>query len=83
VAALYAWNCLGRTSAFDAANIYARASGYINKRYVDIGSRVKTGQLLWRSPLPKSMTRLRQAEATLVQTKASLRQVSANANSLA
>ena len=34
------------TSAFASANIYARASGYIRKRVVDIGDRVKTGQLL-------------------------------------
>src|SRR5581483_4797306 len=34
------------TSAFAAANVYARASGYIGKREVDIGDRVKEGQLL-------------------------------------
>jgi RND family efflux transporter MFP subunit len=68
----------GTTSAFDAANIYARASGYINKRYVDIGSRVKTGQLLVEITAPEVDDQIAQAEATLVQTKASLRQVSAN-----
>src|SRR5208337_462927 len=61
-----------------AANIYARASGYINKRYVDIGSRVKTGQLLVEITAPEVDDQIAQAEATLVQTKASLRQVSAN-----
>src|ERR1700730_3254921 len=34
------------TNAFEAANIYARASGYITQRKVDIGSRVKGGDLL-------------------------------------
>jgi len=68
----------GTTSAFDAANIYSRASGYINKRYVDIGSRVKTGQLLVEITAPEVDDQIAQAEATLVQTKASLRQVSAN-----
>ena len=34
------------TSAFAVATMYARASGYIDKRYVDIGDRVKEGQLL-------------------------------------
>src|SRR5262245_44824829 len=34
------------TSAFTSANIFARASGYIAKREVDIGDRVKAGQLL-------------------------------------
>ena len=32
------------TSAFATANIFARASGYIAKREVDIGDRVKQGQ---------------------------------------
>ncbi len=36
----------GTTLAFEQANIYARASGYVLKRYVDIGDRVKAGQLL-------------------------------------
>src|SRR5262249_3872505 len=34
------------TSPFEAADIFARASGYIEKRNVDIGSRVKAGDLL-------------------------------------
>src|SRR5262245_43818346 len=34
------------TSAFASANIFARASGYVGKREVDIGDRVKAGQLL-------------------------------------
>jgi multidrug efflux pump subunit AcrA (membrane-fusion protein) len=36
------------TQAFAQANIYARASGYITRREVDIGSHIKTGQLLVR-----------------------------------
>ena len=34
------------SSAFTAASVFARARGYIEKRYVDIGDRVKKGQLL-------------------------------------
>jgi len=68
----------GTTSAFDAANIYARASGYITKRYVDIGSRVRTGQPLVEITAPEVDDQVAQAEATLVQTKASLLQVGAN-----
>ena len=33
----------GSTSAFTEANIFARASGYIDKRNVDIGDHVKQG----------------------------------------
>ena len=34
------------TLGFEMANIYGRAGGYITKRLVDIGSRVKAGDLL-------------------------------------
>src|SRR5260370_38261020 len=33
------------TNAFQAADIFARASGYVTERHVDIGSRVKAGDL--------------------------------------
>jgi RND family efflux transporter MFP subunit len=66
------------TLAFEAANIYARASGYILKRYVDIGSRVKQGQLLVEITAPELDDQIAQAEATLVQTEASLRQTESN-----
>src|SRR5262245_40110405 len=36
----------GTTQAISDAVIYARTSGYITKRYVDIGDNVKSGQLL-------------------------------------
>src|SRR3954462_1452630 len=35
----------GSISPLIEASIYARASGYVKKRYVDIGDRVKEGQL--------------------------------------
>jgi RND family efflux transporter MFP subunit len=66
------------TLAFDAANIYARASGYILKRYVDIGSRVKQGDLLVEITAPELDDQIRQAEANLSQAEASLRQTQAN-----
>ena len=45
------------TSAFTAANIFARASGYIDKRNVDIGDHVKEGSCWPRSPPPSSTIR--------------------------
>ena len=47
------------TLAFEAANIYARANGYIEKRQVDIGDHVKDGTCWRRSPPPNSITRSR------------------------
>ena len=58
------------TSAFSVANIFARASGYVDKREVDIGDRVKAGQLLAEIVAPELDHQIAQAEATLGQFKA-------------
>ncbi len=68
------------TSAFSVANIYARASGYIDKRYVDIGDRVKEGQLLAEIVAPELDHQIAQAEATLGQLRAGVEQAQANKN---
>ena len=70
----------GTTSAFTEANIFARASGYIDKRNVDIGDRVKNGQLLAQITAPELDHQIANAEATLKQTEATLRQNQANAD---
>jgi RND family efflux transporter MFP subunit len=66
------------TSAFSVANMYARASGYIDKRYVDIGDRVKEGQLLVEIVAPELDHQISQAEATLIQLRAAVEQAQAN-----
>jgi RND family efflux transporter MFP subunit len=66
------------TSAFSVANIYGRSSGYIDKREVDIGDRVKEGQLLARITAPELDHQIAQAAATLVQLKATVQQAQAN-----
>jgi RND family efflux transporter MFP subunit len=68
----------GTTEAFAQANIYARASGYISKRNVDIGSRVKAGDLLVEITAPELDHQIANAEATLVQMQATLAQAIAN-----
>jgi RND family efflux transporter MFP subunit len=65
-------------SAFSVANMYARASGYIDKRYVDIGDRVKEGQLLVEIVAPELDHQISQAEATLIQLRAAVEQAQAN-----
>src|SRR3984957_1220198 len=64
----------GTTFAFEAANIFARTNGYILKRNVDIGSRVKAGDLLAELTAPELDHQISQAQATLVQAQATLRQ---------
>jgi RND family efflux transporter MFP subunit len=65
-------------NAFEAADIFARASGYIAERDVDIGSRVKTGDLLAVITAPELDHQIAQAEANLAQAKATRRQTKAN-----
>jgi RND family efflux transporter MFP subunit len=69
----------GTTAAFAAANIYARATGYIAKRNVDIGDRVKKGELLTQLAVPEIDDQIAQNEATLDQLKAAVQQAQANA----
>ncbi len=67
----------GTTSAFESATIYARQSGYVAQRLVDIGSKVKQGDLLAVIASPEIDDQLTQARAQLVQMEAALRQVGA------
>ncbi|OAF05776.1 efflux transporter periplasmic adaptor subunit [Bradyrhizobium centrolobii] len=66
------------TSAFASANIFARASGYIGTRAVDIGDHVKAGQLLAEIVAPELDHQIAQAEATLAQLNSALQQAQAN-----
>jgi len=68
----------GTTLAFTAANVFARASGYIEKRYADIGDRVTQGQLLAEITAPELDHQITQAEATLAQLQAAQLQAQAN-----
>jgi len=70
----------GTTSAFATADIFTRASGYITKRNVDIGDRVKQGDLLAEITAPEVDHQIAQAQATLSQSEAALRQQQANAD---
>ena len=66
------------TLAFEAANVFARTSGYIEKRYIDIGDRVKAGALLADITAPELDHQIAQAKATLAQDQASLQQTQAS-----
>ena len=66
------------TAAFADANIYARATGYVEKREADIGDHVKAGDLLAQLAVPELDHQISQNEATLVQLGAALQQAQAN-----
>jgi RND family efflux transporter MFP subunit len=60
------------TQAMQDAVIYARTSGYIRKRHVDIGDDVKAGQLLAEIDSPEIDQELSQARADLRQAERNL-----------
>jgi RND family efflux transporter MFP subunit len=68
----------GSISALVEAGIYARASGYVKKRYVDIGDRVKQGQLLADIEVPELDQQVAQAKAALSQARQQLGQAKAS-----
>ncbi len=64
----------GNLEAFDTATLYARATGYIAQRFVDIGSRVRKGDVLAVIAAPDLDQQLVQARAQLLQMQAALAQ---------
>jgi RND family efflux transporter MFP subunit len=68
----------GNIQASTEAPILARADGYIKRRLVDIGDRVRAGQPLAEIEAPELDQQLRQAQANLQQARAALDQANAN-----
>jgi multidrug efflux pump subunit AcrA (membrane-fusion protein) len=69
----------GTTTPLVETAVYARASGYLKKRYVDIGDHVRKGQLLAVVDAPdldaqvdQARQQVNQAEAQVVQQKSQL-----------
>jgi RND family efflux transporter MFP subunit len=63
----------GNLQADYEASIYARTSGYLSRWLVDIGARVKAGELLAQIDAPEIDQQLRQAEADLAMAEANER----------
>ncbi|HYZ85014.1 MAG TPA: efflux RND transporter periplasmic adaptor subunit [Bryobacteraceae bacterium] len=68
----------GNTEALTQARIFARASGYVRSRSVDIGTLVKSGQVLAVIESPEVDQELAQARANLEQARANVEQQRAN-----
>ncbi|HEY1695361.1 MAG TPA: efflux RND transporter periplasmic adaptor subunit [Polyangiaceae bacterium] len=64
----------GSVQPLEETTIYARASGYVRKWYADIGDTVKEGQLLAELDTPELDQELDQARAQLLQAQATLMQ---------
>ena len=59
------WTLPATTQAYEDAVIYARIAGYLSKRYVDIGDKVKTGELLAEIQSPETDQQLAATQANL------------------
>jgi RND family efflux transporter MFP subunit len=70
----------GNIQANYEAPIYARTSGYLKRWLVDIGSSVKTGQLLAEIDAPEVDQQLLQARAQLIEAEAAAKLARATAN---
>ena len=66
-------NLPGRLEAYSRAPIYARVSGYLKDWKVDIGARVRAGQLLAEIDAPDLDQQLMQARADLLNAQSSAR----------
>jgi RND family efflux transporter MFP subunit len=67
----------GNIEPLYSANLFARVDGYLESRNVDIGTKVKSGQVLAIISSPEIDQQLLQALATLAQSQASLQQAQA------
>jgi RND family efflux transporter MFP subunit len=67
----------GNIQAVAEAPVLARASGYIKRRYADIGDRVTEGQVLAEIEAPELNQQIRQAKATVDQAKSTVEQAEA------
>lgn len=68
----------GNIQAYTDSPIYARASGYLRAWHVDIGGRVKAGQLLAEIDAPELDQQVREAQSAVQQSEAALEQSRAN-----
>jgi multidrug efflux pump subunit AcrA (membrane-fusion protein) len=68
----------GNIEALTEAPVLARATGYILKRYADIGDRVKSGQPLADIDAPELNQQILQAKAAVEQAAAAVEQAQAN-----
>src|SRR5258707_308806 len=72
----------GSITPITEAYIYARAAGYLKRRYVDIGDRVSGGQLLAEIDAPDLDQQVTQAQAAVAQAEGQLGQAEATLQQL-
>jgi RND family efflux transporter MFP subunit len=68
----------GSVHAFQYAELYAKTSGYLGKQNVDIGDRVKQGQVLAIISVPELETDVQEAAASLERAQSVVAQMQAH-----
>jgi RND family efflux transporter MFP subunit len=64
----------GRVEAFEQTPVYAKIAGYVRAVRVEIGSRVRQGDLLAQLDVPEMVEELRQKEGLVTQARLEIRQ---------
>src|SRR5262245_48747541 len=67
----------GNIQAIEETALYARVNGYLHERFVDIGARVRAGQVLAVIETPELDQELAQARAALAQAEVEITQTQA------
>src|SRR5882762_5234812 len=67
----------GNIQAIEETALYARVNGYLHERFVDIGARVRAGQVLAVIETPELEQELAQARAALAQAEVGVTQMQA------
>ncbi len=67
----------GTVRPLEETKIYARVTGYVRAWHVDLGDKVKAGQLLAEIDTPEVEAQLSQARAQLAQARAAVKQADA------
>jgi len=63
---------------FQEIEVHAKVAGYVKKIYVDVGDRVKAGQLLVTLEIPELRDEVNQAEAAMQQSQEEIRKAKSN-----
>lgn len=71
----------GSVMAYESAMLFAKVSGYLKSQSVDIGDRVKRGQLLAEIDAPERIREVQVREAALHQARAQVLQANARVQS--
>lgn len=68
----------GSVIAYESADLFAKVSGYLKTQAVDIGSRVKEGDVLCEIYAPELVKKVQEDQATVDQAKAQVMQARAH-----